>query len=103
MQEKQIILSYGEEKNTTMKNTGDHEKAVAKKTPWWGWVFFALCLCLPLSTLGGAIPGALGVGGAAACLKISANDGITPKKRCAIIVALVWGTGWGVIYALRSI
>jgi hypothetical protein len=39
--------------------------------PWWAWVFAAACALIPIITIGGAIPTAIGFGGAAACLGIA--------------------------------
>jgi hypothetical protein len=61
--------------------------------PAWGWVFAVLCGLLPVATLGGAVPGAVGFGGAAACIGISRTSSMAPFARvalCALVTTLCW-------------
>lgn len=64
-----------------------------RSMPAWGWIAVALCVTLPIATLGGAIPGALGAGAAAACYAV-ARDPTKPAATrmglCAAIVAGCW-------------
>lgn len=76
--------------------------------PGWAWPFIAVCLALPVINLGGAIPGALGFGGAAGCASVAkkAEWEVAPRVlACAGITAGVWVLFFGlaiVIAILRS-
>jgi hypothetical protein len=62
--------------------------------PWWAWGFAVACAIIPILTLGGAIPGAIGVGGAAACIaaaRDSARSTVTRLIVCCGITAVCWG------------
>jgi hypothetical protein len=61
--------------------------------PPWAWVFVVGCIALPVVNLGGAIPGALGFGGAAACANVAKKKDWETAPRvlvCALIAAGVW-------------
>ena len=61
--------------------------------PGWAWLFILGCLAVPVVTLGGAVPGALGFGGAAGCANIAKKPGWEPLPRvmvCALITGGVW-------------
>lgn len=61
--------------------------------PGWAWLFIAGCIALPVVNLGGAIPGALGAGGAAACANVSkkADWDVAPRVLvCGLITGGVW-------------
>jgi len=61
--------------------------------PPWAWVFGATCGIIPLLTLGGAIPGAIGLGGAAACIAVARDGTKSIRARLAIcggITILCW-------------
>ena len=53
------------------KATKHIRKARKKSIPLWAWLFVLACGVIPVLTLGGAIPGMIGFGGAAGCLAIS--------------------------------
>jgi hypothetical protein len=62
-------------------------------TPWWAWAFVVACILIPVVSLGGAIPGGLGAGGAAACYGVAGNDNWEAPTRivaCVIITLLCW-------------
>jgi len=61
--------------------------------PGWSWLFILGCLAIPVVSLGGAVPGALGFGGAAGCANMAkkAEWGMLPRVlACAGITAGVW-------------
>ena len=61
--------------------------------PWWGWVCVVACGAIPILTMGGALPGALGFGAAAACAGISKRPDWPIAGRvaaCAGIVVAAW-------------
>jgi len=62
--------------------------------PPWVWLFAVPCFAMPILTLGGAIPGALGFGAGAACMGIGGNAELPVAARvllCALIVGSAWG------------
>jgi hypothetical protein len=60
--------------------------------PWWGWGLIAACVAMPILTLGGALPFAIGFGGAYGCASILRSS--MPVTTRAIlsggIVILCW-------------
>ncbi len=56
--------------------------------PPWAWVFAVACGIIPLLTLGGAIPGAIGFGGAGGCVAVARNPSMHLAARVAICVAI---------------
>lgn len=54
-----------------VKVTADKPKKAP--IPGWAWIFAVACGAIPLMTLGGAIPGAIGFGGAAGCIGLARN------------------------------
>jgi hypothetical protein len=62
--------------------------------PWWGGIFIVACGAIPLLTMGGAIPTALGIGCAAACASISKKPNMPVMARvvyCAGVTIGAWG------------
>jgi len=72
-------------------------KAGLKETlsglPPWAWIFVIGCFALPVVNLGGAIPGALGFGGAAACANVAKKPDWEAAPR-ALVCALITGAVW---------
>jgi hypothetical protein len=61
--------------------------------PGWAWLFIALIVAIPILTLGGAIPGAIGGGGGFGCAQIARDpEKPTPQKvlLCAIVTIACW-------------
>ena len=61
--------------------------------PAWAWLFIVGCFAVPVVSFGGAIPGALGFGGAAGCANIAKKPGwdVLPRVLvCAAITGGVW-------------
>ena len=63
------------------------------RIPGWAWVFAAGCVLIPIVTMGGAIPGAIGGGGAFGCVAI-ARDPSKPVATRVILCAVVNGICW---------
>lgn len=61
-------------------------------TPMWAWIFVVACVAIPVVSLGGAIPGALGGGGAFACYTVARRPtgAGTRVAACAGIVLACW-------------
>jgi len=61
--------------------------------PRWVWLFAAACIAIPVLSLGGAIPGAIGVGGAFYCVAVARQSGKTTRRKlvhCAAATAACW-------------
>jgi len=61
--------------------------------PKWAWLFVALCVAVPLVTLGGAVPALVGALGAVACTAIARNATRSTLTRVALnvgVTALTW-------------
>ena len=72
--------------------------------PGWAWPFVALCLFIPVATLGGGIPVALGLGGAmgtASMAKDSARSVRTRVVLCVGITLLAWAGVGAMLLVLR--
>ncbi len=73
--------------------------------PWWTWAFVGICVAIPVISLGGAIPGALGCGGAGACYGIARAGKGTPSGRawhCFLVCAVCWGAFGGLVWMVRG-
>ena len=61
--------------------------------PAWAWIFAVACGVIPVLTLGGAIPGAIGFGGAAGCVAVARDPDKARGTRvgiCLAITTLCW-------------
>jgi hypothetical protein len=70
--------------------------------PVWGWVFVAACGIIPILTLGGALPAAIGIGGAAGCANISRKASVSVPKRVAICAGITMGC-WTLLGAFLAL
>lgn len=73
--------------------------------PAWSYAFSAACFAIPLVTLGGAIPVALGFGAGAACQAIAkdANKSIGARVvLCAVVTAAAWGLLGAILLVVMS-
>ena len=71
-------------------------------TPVWGWAFVIACVAIPVVSLGGAIPGAIGGAGAFACYRAARQPGTSTTTRLAICTAIAIGC-WTVFIALLAV
>lgn len=65
----------------------------ATATPYWAYAFMVACILIPIVSLGGAISGGIGAGGAATCRAIANNPAISKTSRvmlCAAATFLCW-------------
>ena len=67
--------------------------------PPWAWIFVVACGLIPVVTLGGAIPGALGFGGAAGCIAVARDASKAIGLRVGICVAVTIAC-WVLLVAL---
>lgn len=72
-------------------------------TPGWAWVFAVACGIIPVLTLGGAIPAAIGIGGASACMGIAASPTMSVPARVGACVAVTIGCWVSVILLLGGL
>ena len=82
----QAAASPGAKPKTGLKET-------LSGLPPWAWLFVAACIALPVINLGGAIPGALGFGGAAGCANVAKKKEweLAPRVLvCGLITAGIW-------------
>jgi hypothetical protein len=76
------------------KENGLMMKKCFSDMPPWAWIFVGGCILIPIVTLGGALPMALGVGGAAGCGSIARKTSMPTFGRvalCAGVTLLCWG------------
>jgi hypothetical protein len=57
--------------------------------PKWSWIFIAACVAIPIVSLGGAIPAAVGVGGAYAVSAIARDSSMSVAERAVISLGIV--------------
>ena len=82
------------------------KKSIWKDTPRWAWIFMILCVLIPIVSMGGAIPGALGIGGAAACANLAASKKMKKAARvisCIELTVLCWELWFLMLVILASI
>jgi len=75
------------------------------RIPGWAWLFVVACGIIPFITLGGAIPGAIGGGGAFGCLAIARDPSNPVGVRvgiCIGVTVLCWGLFAMLVFATAS-
>ena len=70
------------------KKKNKAKKNIWKDTPRWAWIFMIMCVLIPVVSLGGAIPGALGVGGAAGCAGLAKSRKMKKSMRVISCIEL---------------
>ncbi len=68
----------------------DNKKTPKSSVPAWGWLFVAACVLIPVLTLGGAIPGAIGGAGAFGCADVSRDVAKSSSTRVLICCAVTF-------------
>jgi hypothetical protein len=61
--------------------------------PKWAWIFVVACVLIPIIALGGAVPAAIGIGGAYGCVAISRKAEKSTETRlllCIGVTFLCW-------------
>ncbi|HMC63530.1 MAG TPA: hypothetical protein VKI65_01180 [Gemmataceae bacterium] len=69
------------------------EVRAAGNTPAWGYFFAVACGIIPIISLGGCVPVALGLGGAGGCLQVARSHSLPVALRvvaCMGITAVSW-------------
>lgn len=73
---------------------GKEVKAPSSKSiPGWAWLFVVACGVIPIVSLGGCVPGAIGAGGAYGCAAVARNQDIPTVLGvviCIVITAISW-------------
>jgi hypothetical protein len=69
------------------------------RIPGWAWLFAAACIIIPVIALGGAIPGAIGGGGAFGCVAVARDPSKSVGARIAVCLVIT-GICWGLFIAL---
>ncbi|HEX8235047.1 MAG TPA: hypothetical protein VF600_03750 [Abditibacteriaceae bacterium] len=63
------------------------------RIPPWAWIFAVGCGIIPVLTLGGVLPSAIGAGGAFSCINIARDETRPINSRlgiCAAITVVCW-------------
>lgn len=74
--------------------------------PGWAWIFVVACALIPIVSLGGGIPAAIGCGGAAGCVAAARNPDQSVEMRvgiCCGITVLCWGLFVGLLVLVVSL
>ena len=80
-------------------------KPAKPPTPAWAWLFAAACALIPILSLGGALPGAIGIGGAGGCIGVARDAGKSVGLRvgiCVAITAVCWALFAGLLVLMAS-
>jgi len=90
-----LWYSYDLEVDGISMNTGkpSDDAAVSMPVPKWAWVFVGLCGLLPVLSLGGAVPTAIGGMGIVGCLQHSRRTHVSVWLRvlvCSLITFACW-------------
>jgi hypothetical protein len=75
-------------------------QAKAPPLPPWAWAFVVLCGAIPLVTLGGAIPAAIGFGAAAGCSGAARFKSWSTATRVGICLAITVAAWAGLLAVL---
>jgi hypothetical protein len=73
--------------------SASHQTDAKAATPPWAYVFAALCVAIPLVTLGGCVPSVIGFGGSGACLTVARSKSTAAPLRfvvCMGITVICW-------------
>ncbi len=73
----------------------------ATPQPPWAWIFVGLCGAIPLVTLGGAIPAAIGFGAAAGCSGVARLKNLSTATRVGICLAITMAA-WAVLFVVAG-
>jgi len=82
--------------------SGRKARNLFRDLPRWSWIFVVMCLAIPVITLGGAFPGALGAGAAAGCATIAKKQNHSVRTRVLLCLAITGGAwiGLGILLTL---
>lgn len=83
----------------------DDANAAQPAIPPWAWVFVVACGAIPVVAIGGAIPMALGFGGAGGCIGLARDTKKPLGLRvggCVAITVLCWALFGALLYAVLN-
>lgn len=87
--------------------TGHTAPAMARgPMPGWGWVFVGACGLIPIVTLGGCFPAAIGGGGASICWSIGHDPTLDDGRKlayCLGATAATWLAFFGFVAIVAAI
>lgn len=86
---------------TEIEDVVDLEVQEKPPIPPWAWLFALACIAIPIISVGGAIPGAIGGGGAAGCVGIARDTKISFSNRILICVGIT-GLCWALFLLLAG-
>ena len=60
--------------------------------PGWVWTFVVICMVIPIITVGGAVPAAIGVSGALGCISVSRSKLAAGMRvfLCIVVSSTTW-------------
>jgi hypothetical protein len=76
------------------KSLNSDKQHVSYPVPFWGYLCAGLCILIPIVTVGGAIPGAIGFAGAGACMTMARSAKMNRDIKIALclgVTLLCWG------------
>lgn len=87
-------IERSEHKRKSKERAAKQRSAAAielKDQPFWCWIFAFACFVIPIISLGGLIPGAIGGGGGATVIAIYRNDALDSGTQFWMSIAVVVG------------
>lgn len=86
----------------------DNKKTYAplKRMPWWAWLFIAICVAVPIVSLGGAVPVLIAALGSMWCIRLSVSPNIKTSLKvlsCFGVSALAWALYGLLVFAVSNI
>jgi hypothetical protein len=88
------MMEHGDAKLFAGRPLKQVEEKVRPSMPGWAYLFIVACGAIPILSLGGVIPGAVGFGGASICASIARSPQYSMAHRfvmCVMITAACWG------------
>jgi hypothetical protein len=106
-------LLQNDNRNALLKNARKNQpkdkkssnKIEWKDLPGWSWLFIVACAAIPIISLGGLVPGAIGFGAATGCASVAGNkslDTVTRMIFCVGITIFAWALFIGFIILIAS-
>jgi hypothetical protein len=76
-----------------VKGGREEKAATSKSIPGWAWLFIVACGAIPIVSLGGCVPGAIGAGGAFGCAAVARWQEVPAALRVVICIVIT-GVSW---------
>ena len=94
----QVTVHYGIKEMLRMQprfeiDGQNQQPAESNPIPQWGWIFLVACGIIPVLTMGGAVPAAIGFAGVLPCLTVLRDKKMVNGKKglfCSGITFMVW-------------